>query len=246
MLKCSIQFGLLYNIVSLSSTVANISSQSLPNTSSIATPAFSYIIPFDQTQDCDIYGPLCQTGSITVGVNLTTATTTTVLPCSSYLSAQATHLEYENDAYDPVPNQLWENGDWVYSHLLDNWNTKFGRSPECRSYAEAMNKGQFTFSVCGGSNTVVTVQPGGLFDYPASVPPGVQRYFSPDYQGTCCGTCSLDIPEVRLYYFPGKTSSCHHNQTSNVTSTLPSRKFKSRLHPLVADESTAVIDGHTL
>ena len=174
---------------------------------------------------------------------MTTTTTSAVVPCSSYLSAQATHLLYEND-----PDVLEEPTFWADEIEDDSdlvvWNTKFGQSPECKSYAEAMSKGQFTFSVCGGSNTAV--QSAGLWDYPAQIPPGVRRYFSPAYtDGLCCGNCSLDIPEVRLYYFPGKTSSCHRNQTF-INSTLPAQKLEKRIHSLVANGSTAVIDGHTL
>ena len=51
------------------------------------TPYISYIIPYDQTQVCNIYGPLFQADSMTVGVGLATTTTDNVLPCSSYLPA---------------------------------------------------------------------------------------------------------------------------------------------------------------
>ena len=81
------------------------SSVLFPNTTA---PNFPYIIPFGQTQECDIFGLACQTGSITVGMDLTTATITTVLPCSSYLTAQSSYLVsaggFRQDlaAYDPA------------------------------------------------------------------------------------------------------------------------------------------------
>ena len=97
---------------------------------------------------------------------------------------------------------------------LEKWNANFGQSPECRSYAEAMSQGRYTFSDCGTSNAIAQTA-GGLdldsvadFDYSLQIPPGLVRFFSPDYQGTCCGNCSLDIPEVRLYYFPDQTTEC--------------------------------------
>ena len=131
---------------------------------------------------------------------------------------------------------------------LVDWDRNFGQSPECRSYAEAMRKGQYTFSGCGSKDTVIqsTADSGFDFDYPLQIPPGLARYFTSDYWGTCCGNCSLVIPEVRLYYFPDKTTNCHDNQTTNFTSTSPARNLEKRAHSLIADESTAVLSGYTL
>ena len=217
-----------------------------PNLSSSSVSGFPYIIPYGQTQDCDIYGPICQTGSITVRVNLTTATATTVLPCSSYLSAQSTYLSYQNDE-SGLSDPLWvfHNGEFDPPVLLD-WDINFGQSPECRSYAEAMSQGQYTFSGCGSSSLVVEAgQDSG--DPPPQIPPGVARFAGHDSWYTCCGNCSLDIPEVRLYYFPDKISiDCHNNKTSNSTSSLLAQNLRKRVHSLVADGSTAVVSGHTL
>lgn len=218
---------------------ANASSLLFPNTSSTSISSFSYIIPYGQTQECDIYGLTCQTGSITVGVNLTTATTTTVLQCSSYLSAQATYLANENDPDEGNLNVGWREIPW-----MEEWVLNFGRSPECRSYAEALGQGQYTLSGCGGSKT--DGQTVGLDgSYPSQFPPGIQRHFSPD-SGTCCGDCSVVIPEVRLYYFPENNVDCHPNQTSNVNATLPAQNLEKRIHSLVVGGSTAVVSGHTL
>ena len=201
---------------STTASIANVSSQLFSNTSSqnvssTSASAFSCIIPYGQTQDCDIYGSSCQTGSITVGVNLTTTTTTTVLPCSSYLSAQFTYLWNQTEFGIPTlgnpatgnKGEGWANGEG------DPWSTNFGQSPQCRSYAEALGRGQSSFSDCAVSNT--SIQTNGqtsaidlLSNYP-----GLIRYFDPfdtDVNGTCCANCSLDIPEVRLYYFPDKSA----------------------------------------
>ena len=213
---------------------SNISSQ---NISSTAFSNFSYIIPFDHTQDCNIYGPICQTGSITVGVNLTTATTTTVLPCSSYLSAQSTYLYNLSDGF-------WND---ETSDPMD-WGTNFGQSPECRSYAEDLRQGQFTFSGCGSSNIVVQTQ----YALPSQIPPGVLRYFdrsahSEPLDNVCCGSCSPIASEVRLYYFPDKmTIDCPKNETLNLTSSFLTQDIRKRMHSLIVDESTAVVSGHTL
>ena len=87
---------------------------------------FSYIIPYGRSQKCDMYGPLCQTGTITVGVNLTTMTATTVLPCSSYLTLQSYYLEA------PVAGDL-DVQPYDYVRMADNWGVSFGRSPQCKS-----------------------------------------------------------------------------------------------------------------
>ena len=230
---------------SATTSIANASGQLFPNTSSSNPSDWQYIIPFNQTQDCDIFGPLCQTGSITVGLNLTTTTTSTVLPCSSYLSAQSAYLQYQENPDDPQ-DDFWSK-DFDIDTQLGKWVVSFGQSPECRSYAEAMSKGQYTFSECGSSNTVIQTAGGLDFDYPSQIPPSVARYFYPDGlgQGTCCGNCSLDIPEVRLYYFPDQTAVCN-NRTTNTTSAFPARSIEKRIHSLIPNGSTAIVSGHTL
>ena len=170
-----------------------------------------------------------------------------MLPCSSYLSAQSTHLVNEYPGADDFFSYEPE-----YDPDLWDWILKFGQSPQCRSYAHAMSLGHFTFSNCGSSNTVIQTA-GGLhlnypFDlpyYPLQIPPNVVKDFSPDDRGTCCGNCSLHVPEVRLYYFPEKTSDCHPNQTSKANSSL-SAQSEGRVHSLIANESIAVISGFTL
>ena len=223
----------------ITASISNASGQLFPNTSSTSPSDFSYIIPYDQTENCNIYGPICQTGSITVGLNRTTAIPTTVVPCSSYLSAQSTYL----NNFVSADGDPFFSGEWFGYPELEDWGISFGRSPECRSYANALKKGQYTFSGCGSSNKVVPTDG----SYSSQFPPGIVRHFPPHPEdGTCCGDCSLDIPEVRIYYFPDKTNNCHHNQTSNVTSTLPARNLEKRIHSLIVDGSTAVVSGHTL
>ena len=194
------------------------------NTSTSEASQFSFIIPYNQTQACDIYGPLCQTGSISVGVNLTSTTSTTVLPCSSYLTAQSSFLASVGSAQ--ADGIAFDDNPWP-----DEWWTDFGRSPECRSYA----RGQYTASNCGNGN------------HPVQIPPTVTRYWSPDQELTCCGNCSLEIPEVKLYYFPdGTTTGCDQNQTSNSTSVLSNGNLRKRVQSLMGDGSIAVVSGHTL
>ena len=195
-------------------------------------------------------------------MDLTTATTNNVLPCSSYLSAQFAHLEYQEYNLYPGVNNTSElpkdlaNDGWLADvsviTALRDWNINFGQSPECRSYAEGMRSGVYTFSECGRSNTVITASSGVSDNYPVGIPPGLVRMWDPTYTGTCCGNCSLDIPEVRLYYFPDKsTIDCQNNQSSeyersNFTSVVSARYIEKRVHSLIANGSTAVISGQTL
>ena len=206
------------------------------NVSSAAPTQFSYIIPYGQTQECDIYGPDCQTGFITLGVDLTTATTTTALPCSDYLTAQSSFIlkdiHYPQD-YHPFYPLEWQRG--------------FGYSPECTSYAQVWQKGgQYTFSNCGSRNTVVqAAAPSDLGGLPSQVPPGVLRDWQDQYY-QCCGNCSLHVSEVRLYYFPDSTAPNCANQTSNSTATVSTGPISKRVHSLAPNGSVATLSGHTL
>lgn len=226
----------------ITALLANASAQSFLNTSSTSVSKFSYIIPYNQSQDCNIYGPICQTGSITIDVNLTTAIASTVLPCSSYLSAQSSYLSDLNQIHQGCYQQPYGADD----DPLVKWQTNFGESQECRSYAKAMHKGQYRISDCGSNMTVIQADLLGGFESPSPIPPGVSEFLCEEHTFTCCGNCSLNIPEVRLFYFPDKTDvDCQNNQTSNRTS-VTSAPIQKRVHSLVADGSIAVVSGHTL
>ena len=227
---------------STTNSSANLSIQPFNSTSSSTVLPFSYIIPYGISQECNIYGPICQTGSITVGVNLTYATTTSVLPCSSYLKAQSQYLQPPDDSgYDIIVDGTnnWPN----------DWLPHFGRSPECKSYAEAYSRQQFTFPGCSTSSVIHLPNQAPEEDpsYPWQIPPGVIRRFSPEYTGYCCGNCSLNLTEVRLYYFPDSTiTDCHNNTSFNHSSVLSSEILVKREHSLIGDGSIAVVSGHTL
>ena len=229
--------------------------------STTAAPYFPFIIPFGQTQECDIYGLACQTGSIKVGINLTTTTMTTVLPCSSYLTAQSCYLvntaRSSNLMAQPSLGAIfglpggalpWRFGS---TGILKTWNANFGQSPECRSFAQAYSNGQYTFSDCGSSNTIFSTQVfwnwADSFGYPPQIPPGVLQTFDEQYADTCCGSCTLDFSEMRLYHFPdGNSTECQYNGTSNSTSTFTAGNLWKRMQSLIPDESTAVAGEHTL
>ena len=148
-------------------------------------------------------------------------------------------------------NDGWLGDVDIVTRLRD-WNINFGRSPEYRSYAEAMSSGKYIFSECGGSNTIISTSAGVSEDYPSEIPPGLVRFFDAVFAETCCGNYSLNMPAVRLYYLPNKsTIDCHNNQTSeyqrpNLTSVVSAGHLEKRVHSLIANGSTAVISRHTL
>ena len=210
------------------------------NDDSFPTGPFPFIIPYKQTQACDIYGPLCQTGSVTVGVNKTSVIVTTTVPCSSYLTAQAAYLS----AFEPHPGA-------IFPFWPDDWASSFGYSPQCTSYAEVWQRGgQYTFSNCGSSNTIVQASaPTAGIALPTQIPPGVLRAIPPTPHEVykCCGNCSLDVPEVRLYYFPDNAApQCQGNLTNNSTAAVFGRRIDRRELPRSNTGSIAILSGHTL
>ena len=171
-------------------------------------------------------------------MNLTTATTTTVLPCSSYLTEQSNYVLDPTSDSDLYPME----------DLPEDWRLSFGHSPECRSYAAAYgaySNGPYTLSGCGAQYTVTWANDDG--SYPPQLPPGVVNYVDPSYNALCCGNCSLDVSEVRLCYFPdSSTPNCQYNQTSNSSSILSGRNPEKREHSLVKSGSVAIVSGYTL
>ena len=164
---------------------------------------------------------------------MTTATTTTILPCSSYLTEQSTYLW--------PPDSM---NDFEVEEVPDAWLLSFGRSPQCRSYATEYGNEIYTISGCGAQNTVIGNEDNE--GYPTQMPPAVVRRMSPEYNALCCGNCSLNATEVRLYYFPdSSTPNCHYNQTSN-SSSMMLRQNRKRAYSLITNGSTAVTSGYTL
>ena len=100
------------------------SSVFFPNTTA---PYFPYNIPYNQTQECDIYGLACQTESITVGVNLTTTTTSTVLPCSLYLTAQSKYLASAVSGQNGDLDMTW--GVYGLPDYVQTWTPNFWSKP---------------------------------------------------------------------------------------------------------------------
>ena len=210
--------------------------------------AFSFLIPYNQSQSCDIYGPLCQTGSITVGVSLSNSksTTTTTLPCSSYLTEQASYLN--------IPQIGFPDADFPF--FPPEWLTGFGRSPQCRSYASVWHEtGVYTFTGCGTNDATISQQTSDYVSTYSEIPPGFLRHHEVAAFWTCCGNCSFQIQEVRLYYFPDENASayCHSkgipmigdNSSSSLASPSINASF-TRIAKRAATDSLAFLSGQTL
>ena len=142
------------------------------------------------------------------------------------------------------PGWLGSLDDHLFGYLdLMDWNINFGKCAECRSYAISIRQVQHASLGCGSSDTVIQTVGEVSYNYFPQLPPGVLR----DGGTTCCGNCSLEIPEVKLYYFPDQTTtSCQNNQPLNITSILPSDNLNKRVHSLVASGNTAIVSGNTL
>ena len=171
---------------------------------------------------------------------MTSVTITTTVACSSYLTAQAAYLS----AFEP-------NSGAIFPFWPGDWGNSFGYSPQCTSYANVWQRGgQYTISNCGSSDSVIQASaPSDGISLPTQIPPGVLRAVpgAPHEVYECCGNCSLDVPEVRLYYFPDSDApQCQGNQTSNSTAAVFGSSIDKRVHPARNVGNLATFSGHTL
>lgn len=176
-----------------------------------------------------------------MGVSLSDSQSTTTLPCSSYLTAQAGFLN--------IPQIGFPDADFPF--FPPAWLTGFGRSPQCRSYASVwLETGVYTFSGCGTNDATVSQQTSDFLSTFSEIPPGVLRHQEPGFW-ECCGNCSFEIQEVRLYYFPDENASayCHSKGIpmigNNSSKSLGSPTNKASF-TIAAADSLAVLSGQTL
>lgn len=162
------------------------------------------------TPECNPWGPLCQTGTTVVDVDMKSTTAQTTISCSDYLSAQARSLNPGNFGITHSP-----------------YLKSFYSSPECTSYANwyadhiihADHNGPvLSYSNCP-SNLTKPLEDYLPFDYRFPAYPG--QY--------CCGPCAVMIDEIRLFYFADQSPVLCSNKSlqagriiSNVTSTVTS------------------------
>ncbi|MCJ1261022.1 hypothetical protein MMC22_000886, partial [Lobaria immixta] len=156
------------------------------------------------TPECNLWGPLCQTGTVVVDVDMKSTTAKTIISCSDYLSAQARSL-YPGHLGSPDSPYL----------------RSFYSSPECTSYANWFadnNRPALSYSNCP-SNLPKPLEDYLPFDY---------RF--PSYPGQyCCGPCAVMIDEIRVLYFADQSLVLCSNKSlqagtiiSDVTSTVTS------------------------
>lgn len=195
-----------------------------------------YIRPtYDPSAACNIYGPIEQVGSIVIGVNLTDKTTSTTLACSNYLE----YLSHENRG---CPDTLYQS--------------EFGRSPECTSFAEQ----KLHYRPAASNNSLTSsVDDNGYCDPPClHIERGIPMFFEgsrvmeeEDLDYTCCGNCKIIAEEVNLLYWPSTSISVNSRcARASITSepNLPhsTEILKERDIALFGNISTKVVDGFTL
>ena len=194
--------------------------------------SFPYLIPYDVHQSCDIFGPLCQPGTITVNaVDKAGQTSAATLPCSSYLTAQASYL---------LGNTKGTAGDLnVESKYPQSWAPRYGRSPQCHSLLlksqAAFDKSvKLSFSECPA-----TMQASASAMYPLQAGAGISPYGN-----ECCNsTCHAQIPDFRLYYFEpvetDKTYCSGNNASRSSWENNVSLNYNSRMASISADMARA-------
>lgn len=190
----------------------------------------SFIRPsINPTQSCDIFGPLCQTGTIAVGVNVSSGVpTTTTVPCSCYLTAQSL----------------------TASHGFDSpYDTAYGRSPQCTSFAGFLDSAKSAIDAPIFSKCPSGQFPGAPgFNSLTGVIPSMP---DPHLNGTsrCCGTCRFQVPQIKLSFFPPSGNATCGNKTTpaktSITRGPDSTSLKRALYPRDKHGSIAVSNGFT-
>ena len=182
---------------------------------------------------CDIWGPICQTGTIVIAASLSDTTTTTTMPCSAYLEAQSSS----------AISALWCSAEYyqagaVATMVLPDYYRSFGRSPQCTSYIAEVVGANFDLYV----NNTSGVDSPNCGNYTDSrlplLPVGIQLL-----DDLCCGPCLLAVQQIQVFYFPDDDSS----NCSKNTSSLSPATLTQQLHTLLRNGSrTAVVNGYTL
>ena len=189
-------------------------------------------LPSDQAGECDIFGPLCQTGTVTISLDIDGTTKATAVPCSSYLTVQSAWVSLREESM-------------VSTKQASSWASSFGRSPECTSFAKAaFPNQQFPASPPPPLSRCPNNSSGLLKPFNDYLPWGVQRYGS---NGTydCCGECKLCIPSVRVLYFPDPNApTCGDSSSMNGTNATAVSSITAVPQPTLP--VTAVFDGYTL
>ena len=263
---------------SIESSKMNMTTTSSSNYSTAPPPNHPNFVygHYDTTKigSCDLFGALCQTGSITALVDYNGTTSTTSVACSDYLSAQ-------KDAYQ----SSHQNEGIGYPGAFA---ASFGRSPQCSSFAQlslqsnALNGATQSYdttvvsswdasyyasirskdySLAGytlsGTSWIApkaTPLPGcpsnaSVFD--TSLYPGaINHYAGAGHQWDCCGFCVLRVPQLQVFYWPDQSINGSSGlNTTNGSRPNPDQKpsgaGKRAPSPVKRGAATAVVDGYT-
>ena len=179
----------------------------------------NYIRPSQnpRSNGCDIYGPIDQMGSIIVGVNLTSTTSTTTVACSSYLAFQSQSV-LAGGVMGGSPGRPGLGG----TCADPEYQISFGRSPECTSYANG--KLDYRPKECGtGPSAVATGLPPDADPQTYCNPPCL---INPVQAGAanynCCGNCRFNVDEVKVLYWPTAALKTQCGRASGVPGGLQS------------------------
>jgi len=249
-----------------SADYTNITTAALPS-----YPDFVYDYKTTNIGSCDLFGALCQTGTIEALVTYNGTTSTTAVACSNYLSAQ----KYAYESMHPYEG-IDDPGQFALS---------FGRSPQCstfvrltqqraaldaatRTYApnSDFNAAHYSsvqledYSLAGYSlSGTVQIAPkatplagcpanASIFD-PSLYPGAVHHSAGVGHTWDCCGWCLLEVPELQVFYWPDQVTNSS-SELNTTKSTHPNASSKSqpaeKRVPLGGSGAkTAVVDGYT-
>ena len=145
--------------------------------------AISYIISYNVSPPCDVFGPICQPGFIIIGVILGECHYTFItVPCSWYPASQSTYLSGFKQPDHPGA---------IFPHWPAEWSSGFCRSPQCRSFASVYQEGPsptWTFSGCPTNEAIGTIDFSKNVPLPSQIPPRVLRKETFGFY-QCCGNC---------------------------------------------------------
>ena len=269
---CSIYQSIWSSIEASTSNATTTISGNATTTTSSNYPNYVYDYNTTTIGSCDLFGALCQTGTIDALVNINGTTSTTAVACSSYLSAQKDLYlsQHQNEG-------IGDPGTYALS---------FGRSPQCATFSSlsiqsgALAAATQTYDPLGGfpaslwsSNilqdysiagytlsgtswiapkaTPLPGCPANASSFDTSLfPGGVQHYAGAGHQWDCCGWCLLLVPELQVFYWPdGSTNSSIGSNTTNSTQLSIDTKPQGarKRAPSLPDSGpqTAVVDGYT-
>ena len=258
-------------------TTTTASQQNLSSTTT-APPSYPNFVygNYETTNigSCDLFGALCQTGTIEALVNHNGSTSTTSVACSKYLSAQ-------RHAYESA-HQVEGIG------YPGAFAASFGRSPQCSSFLRLSVQSDASVGITRSYDTTVWSGWGPSYwssirsqDYSlagytlsgtswiapkatplpgcpsnASVydtglyPGGLHHYAGAGHEWDCCGWCILSVPELQVFYWPDQSinGSSGLTMTNTTRSNLEPKPLGARKRiPSLLERgvATAVVDGYT-